>query len=319
MTDYPWLEPAWQDFLQRLGQDRLAHGLLVSGQAGLGKHAMAHAMAARLLCLQPGEAACGTCRSCALLAGGAHPDRFELGLDEGKHQIRIGQVRKVIASLELTTTVSPCKVAVIAPAETMNRSAANALLKNLEEPPGASFIILVSTNPARLPVTVRSRCQVISVRLSDQQQAIDWLRARTGMDERECRHALEAAAGSPLNAARLQADGLVERFTQVREALEKMLGRPRAAAACAESWKDIDAHLLWNWLSLQTATALRGSLSPSERQWPRPDSPLDPGRLAALQQAADRNRALVATPVRGDLLLQEWLLEWAGQTLAKTG
>ena len=104
--------------------------------------------------------------------------------------------------------------------------------------------------------------------------------------------------------------------------------RARATAApCAASLADLDPQLAWYWLSLSAAEATRGQLVQrvsdgrvdGRANWLQMGLQLDPRRLACLQQSADRNRALATTSVRQDLLLHEWLLEWAGQPLARAG
>ena len=130
-------------------------------------------MVARLLCRENEPAGlCSHCRSCTLLAAGSHPDYFDLQPDEGKQVIKVDQVRALIGKLDLTTSISERKVACIHPAEEMNAAAANALLKSLEEPAGNTVLILVSDNPGRLPVTIRSRCQAISVNQPDSQLVV---------------------------------------------------------------------------------------------------------------------------------------------------
>jgi DNA polymerase-3 subunit delta' len=133
---YPWLAGHWSFFMQRLEIDRLAHALMIQGPADSGKMALARAMVARLLCTEERPRACGQCRSCKLLAGGAHPDYFNLEPEEESKVIKVDQVRGLIAKLDLTTSISERKVAFIHPAESMNGAAANALLKSLEEPAG---------------------------------------------------------------------------------------------------------------------------------------------------------------------------------------
>ncbi len=84
---------------------------------------------------------------------------------------------------------------------------------------------------------------------------------------------------------------------------------------------EIDAGLLWRWLSLSAASAARVCVGHDAPEWLglapglRPDGKV----MVRLQLRADHNRALARTPVRQDLLLQEWLLEWAGQPLARVG
>ena len=91
--NYPWLESQWTAFRNQLDRRRVAHAILLQGPEGAGKNELAKEMAGRLLCLADGDRACGDCRSCNLLRGGAHPDWFIAEPEEGKHQIVIDQVR----------------------------------------------------------------------------------------------------------------------------------------------------------------------------------------------------------------------------------
>jgi DNA polymerase-3 subunit delta' len=301
------LENLAVEFAERLGGGRMAHAILLSGPAGLGKVELARGFMASLLCLEGSYPACGACRSCRLLGSGAHPEGYVLTFeqhpkkDELRKELVIDQVRRLTAALQLTTTISRRKAALVYPAESMNASAANALLKTLEEPPGDAVLILVSHNPSRLPATVRSRCQGLHARLPEPELAIPWLARSAGVPEDAAAEALEAAAGSPLRAMRMIAEDAIGPYRALTETLDSLrAGRCEPAAAMA-ALADVDAELLWSWLSLRAAREIR-------RQLGRRDLARD---LARLQLEADRNRALAATPVRQDLLLQDWLIQWA--------
>jgi len=311
MSVLAWHEATWSLFRGRLENGQVAHAMLLHGPAGTGKLKLGKAMAARLLCTGEGEFACGACRSCQVRAGGAHPDWFRIYPDEGKHQIRVDQVREMIAALSLTTTFSPCKVALLYPAEAMNPNAANALLKNLEEPPGETVIILVSHDPARLPATIRSRCQALAIPLPERQVALAWLAGKAGLGELAAEAALEAAGGSPLRAVQLAKEGLVEAHREMRHTLSGLLRHPAMAGKAAAELGELDAATLWSWLSLSCAEALRAALVGARARWLGEGPTLDAAALARLQGEADRNGMLVKTPVRQDLLLQEWLINWA--------
>lgn len=308
----PWLEPAWRQFRQQLDQDRLGHALLVQGAAGTGKRALAEAMAERLVCTADQEQACGQCRSCTLYRGGAHPDFMLLEPEEDKHVILVEQARALTAKLALTTSFSARKVALIVPAEAMHKSAANALLKNLEEPPGHAFLILVTHDASRLPVTIRSRCQAIVVHGPDQQGAVAWLQEQ-GVDAEQAKAALAAAGGSPGLALAYAREGLVDTHRKLVRGLDAILDDPGAVRLLAEEVQDVGAETLWTWLSHCSAAAFRAASTGQRLAWLKSDRALHPRRLAALQSEADRNRMLAKTPVRQDLLLLEWLLEWTSQ------
>ena len=227
-----------------------------------------------------------------------------------RYRIPVPQARQLIGQLGLTTTISPRKVALIYPAHRLNRNAANALLKTLEEPPGNAVIILVSDDPSRLPVTVRSRCQVIAVDQPDAALASQWLAEASGLEPGQAMLALEAAGGSPGLALSMAEAGQLEQFTRLREVLRGLRGRPGFASAAVAALDALEQEPLWRWLSLSAAAALRAALGADQGDWMQGVNSADVARLARLQQRADFNQRLSESTVRQDLLLQEWLLEW---------
>ncbi len=310
---YPWLNDHWSFFLQRLERDRLAHAILIQGPAGTGKTALARLMTARLLCREPLDFACGQCRSCRLLAGAAHPDYFDLQPEEDSEVIKVDQVRVMTGKLDLTTSISERKVAYIHPAETMNAAAANALLKSLEEPVGNTVLILVSDNPGGLPVTIRSRCQAITINQPDPGIVQDWLVKSSAQPAGRVREALQAAGGSPLRAAHYLASPELDAFSRVKAGLSSLLGRPADVSQLSSELIALNQVELWRWLSICTGEAIKSILLGLPLNWLPADAGLRGVALLELQRQADKNRQLAATSVRGDLLLQVWLINWAEQ------
>ena len=301
--------------MQRLEQDRLAHALMIEGPSGSGKMALASAMVSRLLCRENQYSSCGQCRSCVLLKGGAHPDRFDLQPEEGSEVIKVDQVRGMIAKLDLTTSISTRKVACIHPAECMNGAAANALLKSLEEPAGDTVLILVSNNPGRLPVTIRSRCQVISINQPDGGLVRDWLQNISGQAANDVDAALEASGGSPLRAAHYLDSPELNAYGKVRQGLASLLSRPGSVSLVVSELIDLNPEELWRWLSMCTGELIRSRMTDQTLSWLPSMMNLHDKTLLQLQRQADINRQLSATPVRGDLLLQAWLIRWAEQVI----
>lgn len=312
---YPWLTGHWSFFNQRLKQDRLAHALMIEGPAGNGKTTLASMMVARLLCLEDQSQACGQCRSCKLLKGGAHPDYFDIEPEEGSEVIKVDQIRALIGRLGLTTSISSTKVAYIRPAECMNLAAANALLKSLEEPAGDAVLILVTNNAGRLPVTIRSRCQAISVNQPAEQLALDWLQKTTGEPQSVVGEALKAAGGSPLRAVSYIDTPGLDAYGQVTAGLARLMEGPASVSMVASKLNELNPVDLWRWLSLCTGEVIKSTMTGLSLAWLPENVELSGKTLLQLQRQADINRQLSATPVRGDLLLQDWLIRWTEQII----
>src|SRR6185503_642307 len=109
-----------------------------------------------------------------------HPDLTRIVPIEESKQLRIEQVRELGEELSLTSHQGGYKVGILSPADSMNRFAANALLKTLEEPPARTLLILVASQPSRLPATILSRCQKLKVRAPTRAESLEWLQATQG-------------------------------------------------------------------------------------------------------------------------------------------
>jgi DNA polymerase-3 subunit delta' len=146
--------------LQRaLRTDRLAHAYLFEGPAGVGKATTARILMQAFVCESlPGEG-CGACAPCEKVSTGAHPDYIRVGLQDERKDILIAQIRDVVRACAFRPHEAPRRLVLVDPADRMNISAANALLKTLEEPPEDTHFVLCTAASSRLPITIRSRCQ----------------------------------------------------------------------------------------------------------------------------------------------------------------
>jgi DNA polymerase-3 subunit delta' len=146
--------------VRTMQRGRIASSYLFAGEPGIGKKYTAVTLAKALNCLtSPGDA-CDECPSCKKIDSGIHPDFLLISPESG--QIRVEEIRAIDEMLSLKAFEGRYKVVIVDDADTMNQYAANAFLKTLEEPPEESLIILVSSNPGRLPDTIRSRCSRIN-------------------------------------------------------------------------------------------------------------------------------------------------------------
>jgi DNA polymerase III subunit delta' len=204
-----------------------------------------------VLCSKPGEAPCGRCPACQRVAQEQHPDLSFVRPIEASTQIRIEQVRELAAELALTSHQGGYKVGVLSPADTMNRFAANALLKTLEEPPQGTLLILVATQPSRLPATILSRCQRVRIRAPERAEAVAWLEADRGPGDWE--RVLSVLGMAPMAAAAADPAAVVEIAAEVRGGLEEALAGGGDPVATAERWARSELPLrlacVENWLT----------------------------------------------------------------------
>ena len=209
----PWQQTQWQHIKQLIEAERLPHAMLLVGNHGLGKADFALTMAHTLLCLQPtaDNQACGSCKSCLLLAAETHPDLYRLkptALPKSKSKkpalnIRIDDIRDLCNSLNQTSQYGGYRVAIIDQADQLTISAANSLLKTLEEPGRDILIVLITSRAHRLPVTIRSRSQLLRFTEPEEKLALDWLQENQPAEQatpRQLQQALKYAHGSPLAA-----------------------------------------------------------------------------------------------------------------------
>lgn len=173
---YPWQQPLWQHFIEQYQQARLPHALLLTGQKGIGKWHYANVIADFLLCASPrSNLACGQCRSCQLNLVGNHPDKSLIVPEDGAKLIKVDQIRHLSSRISNTAQQGGRKLIILGPVEQLNSNAANALLKNLEEPSGDTFFILYSHVFSGVIATIRSRCQLLSLPTPDRRLVIKWL------------------------------------------------------------------------------------------------------------------------------------------------
>jgi DNA polymerase-3 subunit delta' len=225
----PWLaEP-----LKQLRDHPRSHAVILHGGAGSGQWELAWRVAQAWLC-ENGPGPCGECPSCHLAMAHSHPDlkvlmpeltQHALGWFEGSagddgeadagdgakgkrkpsKEIRIDAVRAAIDWAHTSSSRGRGKVLLFYPADAMNATSANALLKTLEEPAAGTRLLLCVDDPERLLPTVRSRCQRMRLAPPDAAAAEAWL---TGQGVAGAQALLRASGGEPLAAKALVAEGL---------------------------------------------------------------------------------------------------------------
>lgn len=198
---------------------RLHHGWLLTGPEGIGKRSFALAAAAHLLTREPDFAADHFAGDMAGAAGrmlmqDKHPDCHFITLgprddkearkaEEGKpydiaRNIKIGQIRNLQKRLNVRPSLSARRVIIFDSADMLERGAANALLKSLEEPPADTVFLLIAHNPGRLLPTIRSRCLTLHFPPLDDTDMAEALRAvRPELPDAEIAALVRLGQGAP--------------------------------------------------------------------------------------------------------------------------
>ena len=143
-----------------LSRDAISHAYLFSGPRGCGKTTLARLLAKALNCERRGDGIepCGACPSCVSITGGSNLDVIEI---DGASNNGVDEVRELRSHVSLSPFGSRYKVYIIDEVHMLSLAAFNALLKTLEEPPECVVFILATTEPQKVPVTIRSRCHHI--------------------------------------------------------------------------------------------------------------------------------------------------------------
>jgi DNA polymerase-3 subunit delta' len=222
---------------------------LLTGKSGLGKRLFAERIAGALLCTtaDPQTVPCELCRNCQLFQAGNHPDYLPVEPEESKKPIRVDQIRSISDFVERTSQSGRYKIILLNPADRMNLNAANSLLKTLEEPPGVSLLLLVTSAPSKLPATIRSRCQNLPFFAPDSATGHVWLSSQTSANT-DPLLLLNLAGGAPLLALQYAESGRLEYRDQLFEGYSRMLFGKLAPGELSERWlenEDLETSLSW--------------------------------------------------------------------------
>ncbi len=234
--------------------NRVPHAYLFEGPSGVGKRSTALGLALALVCPRAPGAGCGACEVCRRVEAGIHPD-VPLLAPEGA-QIVVAQAQAVVALAAGRPHEAPARVVIIDDADRMNASAANSLLKTLEEPAPGTHFILVTAAPDRLLPTIRSRTQRIRF-VPVAAAALRALLAARGVEAGRADVAAALADGS-VNRALALGEGAPEvALWDAVSTLTRAAGQPAAGPVfdAAGPWGDKEAKE-----SLPAVLALLGRL-----------------------------------------------------------
>lgn len=163
MLGHEWAVDLLKEHVTR---QRPRHAYLITGPQGIGRRTLALRLAQAINCLQPpapGEM-CGVCRACTQFERQMHPDLAVVQAEKEGGTLKVDQVRELQHSLALAPYEARYRIALLLRFEEANQSAANALLKTLEEPPVQVILILTALDAELLLPTIVSRCEVLRLR-----------------------------------------------------------------------------------------------------------------------------------------------------------
>lgn len=199
-------DAAWREWRSAMGGERMHHGWILSGRRGVGKSAFAMAAARELVAEQGVHQPVGEHADILYLSYGPKDDKEEKKRADGKdfelaRSIRVSQIRQLQRRLTTRPTLGARRVVIIDPADDLERSAANALLKSLEEPPAGTFFMLIAHRAGQLLPTIRSRCRILNFPEVGEADMQTILAREAPKAEQAMRDAAIAAAGGSPGAA----------------------------------------------------------------------------------------------------------------------
>ena len=328
--ELPWLSPLADAWLGAASRGRPAHAVLLTGIRGVGKRAAAEWMARQRLGLGPSTALpefrTEDTRRPGERSLADHPDLRWVRPLEDKQTIHIDQIRELVGELSLTSYEGGAKVAVIEPANAMTDSAANSLLKTLEEPPGDALLLLIADRMGTLPATILSRCQRLTIAAPPASVSLAWLNRL--QPAANWAAALRIAGNAPLAALEARerldvTDAMARDFTQVAE-------RRISPIDVAARWSKYEPYFVLGWIgrqvqrciyrsypSIHTASGSAGESfegDPAESVLNR----IDRRNLFCYLDLINRVRSQSAGSFNVQLTLESLLIDWA-QGLQNSG
>ena len=258
ITTPPWHAALWARMAHAIASDCVAHGLLVCGPPGVGKRVFADRIVAALLCRNRNAEgdACGECAACRQRIAATHPDISRLVPEEAGKLIKVDQVRAFSQRLHLTPQYDSGRIGWIDPAEDLSPSAANSLLKTLEEPPQGCHIVLVTDRVSALMPTVRSRCQLWRLAPPAPDAAREWLQTN-GVDAQ----GLDAdSLRTPFAALDRDAQDYAALVNGWDATLSDVIRNREDAASAADRLAKQPADLLTDWLYRRASALLAVAL-----------------------------------------------------------
>lgn len=210
---YPWLTTDYKKITHAFQRELGHHALLFKGDTGLGIEELILHIAAFLLCQSHETRPCGRCHQCCLYQANNHPDFYRISPIEDK-DIGVDQVREILEKLTQSAQQGGNKVVFIDGANRLTEAAANAILKNLEEPRPNTYFLIKNEQGLSLLPTIYSRCQPWLIATPAMAVSMSWLQAQLPHISADIlMTALRMSAHRPLSALNFVQENLLEKRT----------------------------------------------------------------------------------------------------------
>ncbi|MDC0612590.1 DNA polymerase III subunit delta' [Vibrio sp.] len=309
----PWLLPAWNQWLNTLNNDHLSSSTLLVTDKGCGADVLVEQMAKGLLC-KNGHKACGFCHSCQLFDAQSHPDYHVIKPEKVGKLITVDQIRAANKVAVESSQLGGLRVILVSLAEQLNESAANALLKTLEEPAEKCCFILVSEQSNRVLPTIRSRCRKVTVTNPVREASLIWLSEKGYPDMPG--YVIKINNYSPLDALAFMQQDELGSFTSLEQSFCSFISQPVAQLLPLVNTIKSDAikHLTWLWYCLSDSLKIHQNVNmpdytPSSQEIADKVSyALVHKQLKALVELI--NQLTTQSGLNDELLVTNWLLDF---------
>jgi DNA polymerase-3 subunit delta' len=317
MNQLPWLQDKTNQWIDLVMSNQVPHAVLLSGSKGLGKLELAQIMAQLALCESISvKGFCNKCVACELYKVNNHPDIKLIKAE--KTIIKVEQIRQLSRNITLSPTRNQHRVVIIENAEQMNKAAANAILKTLEEPPKKVVIILTTSEMGRLLPTIKSRCIKLNIAAPPINDSMDWLISQSTYSHNEIALALTLANNSPLTASQLLQYDILNAIKVMLSDLNLLSQGVKTVLEIAKSWQENELELNLPYLATYFLSLIKSNKSMNSQ-----NKILTIMNLNQYEDVVDLDSKLLKfvkhlyqfmkysqTPLKKELLLEELLIKW---------
>ncbi|NOI13364.1 DNA polymerase III subunit delta' [Vibrio hepatarius] len=314
---YPWLDELWQEWRDSLDAGRFSNSAILTADYGLGHEQLVDAFSRAVMCSNYASEACGFCHSCQLMNSGSHPDYHVVEPEKEGKSITVEQIRHCNRQAQESSQLAGVRLFVIQPAEAMNESAANALLKTLEEPSSNCMFLLVTHRPSLLLPTITSRCQQWTLAAPNSATISEWIAQQDSVSVPP--YAAHINNNSPLKTLAFAKEGEADTYQAIeQQLLQAVNGQGDVMKFAKELSANPAERLAWIWYLLTDAQKVHFGV----------DAPFfTPGaaQLAAvvsytkLYEQAEALSSLIEqlrehTGLNSELLILDWLFKFNEET-----